>query len=158
MVARPHAKDLRGRPKRNLKYVFAAVGAGFLGLAIYTALLVAQQQSALREVSRYNLTWMVTQAALQLDRFTVTVDEFSRPGTEITAGDVSLGYDLVVNQVSLFDRGAPAAFVQSDPELHRLSRELRDAVRNAEPEVDRIGTPGAVERLLALLVPLNSKL
>jgi len=155
---RPAARGARTRLVLDFKYLFAVVTAVFLGLAGYTALLTVKQQAALRDVSRYNLTWMVTQAALQVDRFTVLVGAFAQPGSTVDADNVSLGYDLVVNQVSLFEQGAPAAFVDSDPELRKLANDLHETVLKAQTEVDHLEAPGAGGRLLALLIPLNSKL
>ena len=51
------------------------VKLGLLGLvlalalaAAYTSSLIVQQQQTLREVSRYNPTWLVSQAALEVSR------------------------------------------------------------------------------------------
>ncbi|HEX3347152.1 MAG TPA: EAL domain-containing protein, partial [Acetobacteraceae bacterium] len=142
----------------RIRTLFAAMAALLLGLAVYTALLIVREKAELREISRYNLTWMVTQAALQVDRFTSLVAGFADDDGKVTAQNVKLGYELVVNQVSLFNQGAPAAFVRSDPELLRLSIELRDAIGSAEVEIEHLKQPGAVHRLLATLLPLNPKL
>src|SRR5579871_6830653 len=122
------------RAPTPMRMLFGAAAAALFALAIYTAVLIVRQQEELREVSRYNLTWMVTQAALQIDRLTIAVAALMQPNSGVTADKVGLAYDLAVNQVQLFEHGAPAAFVQADPDLRALAQDLTETIRLAQAE------------------------
>ena len=53
---------------RNFKTLFVAA-TGFLILAaIYTSMLIVQRQASLQAVSRYNVTWLLSQAAMEVAR------------------------------------------------------------------------------------------
>ncbi len=150
--------DPQGGPSGWLKIALCAVAALLVSAGIYSSLLIVRQQATLRSVSRYNVTWMVTKAAVEIARLTATTAALGVPGGGVTSDDVQLRLDIVVNQIRLLDSGDAGAFVRSDPELQSLAAPLRSAVAAADKMSGDLGRPGGSQRLLALLLPLGSQL
>ena len=142
----------------RLKRVFVAVTLLLVAVAAYASMLIVQQQNALRDATRYNVTWMVSQAALEVARLTAVVGAYAAGSGEVNRDEVRLRLDIVFNQVGLLGTGEVGRFVHSDPELAKLAAELQQRITEAEPLVDGIDQPGAVARLVTLLLPLNVKL
>ena len=63
-----------------MAYGLVMLTAFLVVAAIYTSSLISQRQAALREVSRYNATWLVSQAALEVSRLTAALAAFGDPG------------------------------------------------------------------------------
>ena len=142
----------------RLKRVFVAVTLLLVAIAAYASVLIVQQQNALRDATRYNVTWMVSQAALEVARLTAVVGAYAAGSADVNRDEVRLRLDIVFNQVGLLGTGEVGRFVHSDPELAKLAAELQQRITEAEPLVDGIDQPGAVARLVTLLLPLNVKL
>ena len=70
MMSRPARTEDRSRV---VAYGLMMLTAFLVVAAIYTSSLISQRQAALREVSRYNATWLVSQAALEVGRLTAAL-------------------------------------------------------------------------------------
>ena len=148
----------RGSASSWLKLGFCTVAILLIGAAIYSSILIVQQQATLRSVARYNVTWMVTKAAVEIARLTATTAALEAPGESVTRDDVQLRLDIVVNQVRLLGSGDAGEFVRDNPELQALTDPLRRAVATADKLSGELDHPGGPQRLLALLLPLNAQL
>lgn len=97
--------------------------------AAYTSLLVVQRQQALGEVSRYNTTWLVSQAVLEVLQLQGTAVAALVPDSGIDEDDVQLWLDIVANRVQLFNDGDVAKFVAASPELGEIVEQFRSLAR-----------------------------
>jgi signal transduction histidine kinase/CheY-like chemotaxis protein len=148
---------LRWRPK-HFAWMLGALAAMLVAVVAYTSVLIVLRQSALADVSRYNLTWVVSQAALEVSRLESVVGAYAAHAAGADEDSVQLRYDIVVNRVGLLNTGEVGEFIRGSPELAAIATQFRDAVAAGQPLADGIDKPGAPQRLLGLLAPLDAKL
>jgi diguanylate cyclase (GGDEF)-like protein len=140
------------------KRVFMTVTVFLVALALYTTVLIVQRQRALGEVSRYNTTWLTSQAAYEVARLEGAVGAFTVKGSGVDKDNVQLRLDIVLNRVSLLDHGEMADFIKSRPDLQGTVAQFKAAATAAQPLVDTLDQEGVAQKLLAILSPLNTKL
>ncbi len=126
--------------------------------AAYTSVLIVRRQQALREVSRYNVTWLVSQAGLEVARLQTVVAEAGAPGSPVDQDEVQLRLDIVANRVQLLKNGEVAEFVATSPELGATVAALSEAARAGQRLMESPATAERQRRLLALFDPLNAPL
>jgi len=151
-----------GGPGRTIRQrITVPVLAGLLAVltaaAGYTSMLVAQQQNAPSEVSRYNITWLISQAGVEFAQLQAAVGGAAlpdAPGVE----DVQLRFDILVNRLHVLEAGDVQTFIRSDPEFEAIVVQLADALVQAQPLVDRFEQAGSTSQLFDLLSPLSAKL
>ncbi|QFU14843.1 putative bifunctional diguanylate cyclase/phosphodiesterase [Microvirga thermotolerans] len=142
---------------RILKAVLAIVIVSFLLSAAYISSLVVERQEALKQVSRYNTSWLASQAVSEFTRLEQRLSAYAVPDGGIDPGEVQLRFDILVNRAKLLNDGEFQDFVSRDPERQETVRLLREALAAAQPLVDRIEEPGNAMKALALLQPLETK-
>jgi len=124
--------------------------------ATYTSSLIVQRQQALRDVSRYNVTWLVSQAALELARLQGVTAMALVPGSGVDDDDVQLWLDIVENRVKLFDIGDVKNFVATSPDLGPIVASFRETARAGLAVMDKPASPERLRHVLALFDPLNT--
>jgi diguanylate cyclase (GGDEF)-like protein len=143
---------------RSFRLLFVIV-TGFLMLAAaYITVLIVDRQQSLYAVSRYNTSWLLSQAALEVARLAATVGASTMPDSGIGRDDVQLWLDVVGNRVQLLDGGEVREFIQSSPDLQVIAGDFRDSYAAAETLVDTLDQPGHARLLLDKLADLNPKL
>ena len=81
----------------NVKRLLLALALGFLAVAVIAnSVLIVNRQEALGRVSRYNLTWLLSQAAHEVLRLEETISASILPGNHIDADAVALRLDVVL--------------------------------------------------------------
>ncbi len=143
---------------RSFRLLFI-VATGFLVLAaVYTSVLIVQRQQSLYAVSRYNATWLLSQAAVEVARLEAVVGASTMPDSGVGQDEVQLWLDIVGNRVRLLDSGEVHEFVQTSPELEAIGQQFRNTVAEAQPLVDTLDQPGHAQLLLEKLAELNPRL
>jgi diguanylate cyclase (GGDEF)-like protein len=142
----------------KIKALLAVVIGLFVAAAMYISLLVVERQNALKQVSRYNLTWLVSQATTEYARLEQRVSAFAIPRSGVDKDEVQLRLDIVANRVKLLEHGEVEELIKDDEEHRATVNGLRRLVDAAQPLVDRLDQPGNVTALLNLLQPLGSPL
>ncbi len=139
------------------------VKLGLLGLvlalalaAAYTSSLIVQQQQTLREVSRYNPTWLVSQAALEISRLEGLTMAALVPDSGVDEDDVQLWFDIVMNRAQVLESGELAGLVSASPEFAAIAAEFRRTMRVGQAIMEEPATPGRLRRLHALFGALNA--
>ncbi len=143
---------------RNFKPPFIAATAILIIAAIYTSVLIMRQQTSLQAVSRYNVTWLLSQAAMELARLESVVGTLAVPGNTTHKDDVQLWLDIVYNRVQLFDSGEVADFIRSSQDLLASGNEFRRVIDEIQPLVDSLGQPESVGLIITKLTQLHPKL
>ncbi len=143
---------------RNLRLLFITVTGFLLLAAAYTSVLIVQRQQSLYSASRYNASWLLNQAAVEVARLEAVVGMAMMPGSDTGRDDIELWLDIVTNRVGLFDGGDVLEFVQSSEEFAKIGRDFRGAVEAAGPLVRNLDGPGNEQLLLDTLTTLNPKL
>jgi len=152
-----------GDPGRTIRQrITVPLLAGLLAIltaaAGYTSMLVAQQQNAPSEVSRYNTTWLISQAGVEFARLQAAVGAAALPDAPSGVEDVQLRFDILVNRVHVLEAGDVQTFIRSDSEFEAIVAQLADTLVQAQPLVDRFEQAGSASQLFDLLSPLNAKL
>jgi signal transduction histidine kinase len=120
--------------------------------------MIVERQEFLREVSRYNVVWAITQALGEFHRLELSVTRFALPNPRVGKEEVELRFDILYNRLNIFHGTEVAALTARDTELESIVRDLGAVLAGLEPVVARLGTPGAAEEMLERLMPLESKL
>ena len=142
----------------NFKVVFTCVTGFLVLLASYISLLIVERQTSLDAVSRYNSTWLLSQAATEMARLYGTVAAYAVPGSTLGPDDVQLRLDIVVNRVRMFDDAEVRGLIRSSSSLTEIANDVRDAIAAAQLMLDGLDGPSSVGKLLAHLEPVNGKL
>jgi signal transduction histidine kinase/CheY-like chemotaxis protein/HPt (histidine-containing phosphotransfer) domain-containing protein len=151
--------------RKALATVFNRLGAvrrllllsalGFLAVAVVAnSVVIVQRQEALARVSRYNLTWLLSQAAHEVLRLEEVISAATLPGTHIDADAVALRLDVLANRMVLLRTGEAAEFLHERPELQRSVDELEASLPVIEKLIAELPDPQVALHLRALLEPL----
>jgi diguanylate cyclase (GGDEF)-like protein len=141
---------------RLVKPLLLTVMICFIAAAGYISALVVERQDALEKVSRYNVAWLVGQAATEYARLEQRVSAFGTGGAD--ADEVQLRFDIIVNRKNLLETGDVKDFVDSDPDHRATVEQLEQVINKAQPLVDGIDRPGNAQQLSKLLATLDTRL
>ena len=153
------AKTQRDTGRRRLVKVFlAAVLFCFALAAAGTSYLVLEQTAAAHRLARYDTAFDASQGAAELMRLETTAARlaFKLPGSSPEL--LQLRYAILQNRVSVLIRPEFLNFISGHPELAGVVPGLAEAVRQIGPLVANPDLPGAPERILAILEPLEPNL
>ena len=148
----------RTTDRRGLTLGFVVLTALLIIGAVYTSMLILKRQAALREVSRYNATWLVSQGALEVSRLTSALAAFGDPGTETDVDEVQLRLDIVSNRIKIFSEGDQGQFIHSRADLAGTIAELEAAVSFSTPIIETLQPNGSTARVYAAFLPLLAKM
>lgn len=136
----------------GLMLAFLAIGA------ITTSVLIVQRQEALQRVSRYNLTWLLSQSTAETLRLVELASAATVPGSSVDRDEVQLRLDVLINRSNLLERGEASEFIRRRPDLIDTASMLRSALAAAQLLIDDLPDPEAARQLRALLMPLVPRL
>ncbi len=125
-----------------------------LGAASATGLLY-ERRDILKSTTRYNQTWAISQAALEVTRLQAAVGAYATRRGDVDRDAVELWLDIVANRALLLESGEVGEFVRSTPEMAAAVQRLQAALPQAQALFDKLGQPGAAEDLISLLSRLN---
>jgi two-component system sensor histidine kinase/response regulator len=146
---------IHGRaPGRGIRVVLIGILCALIAAGIYTSYLTVKSQSTLREVSRYNSTWLASQAVTQVVRFQERVAEFALPGVGIDEDEVSNRLGVLANRVNLMRNGEVGALVRADPAQLAIIEQFDQVVGQAEKLVGDLDNAETRMRLLRMMDPL----
>jgi len=146
---------VRGSRSRFAKdAILVAIALLILGAA-YTAVLIVQRQSALASISRYNLTWSVSQAGLEVSRLYGTIAASLVSGSGVDTEDVDLRLSIVENRIQVLSGGEIAAFIATSPDLNTIVDTFHNTIRAARAELDTALDSGHPIRMMRLINTLN---
>jgi diguanylate cyclase (GGDEF)-like protein len=137
--------------------LLATAGIVLVLAAAYTSRLIVERQDALQQVSRYNNTWLASQAVTELARLKERIASHALTDGVVDREEVQLRLDILANRVGLLQLSRVAELAASRPELGDVIGELATAVQAAGPQVAVLAQTGHRE-LLDLLAPLEPKL
>src|SRR5262249_35302814 len=111
--------------------------------------------AALGQLARYNVTWLTSQAAIEMTRFVEKVAAAEIPGSGVSTDDVQVRFAVMQNRLRILRDGEVAEFIARDPELVATVAQLEHALQEAEPLIATLPKVEAAQRLLELLTPLE---
>jgi signal transduction histidine kinase/DNA-binding response OmpR family regulator len=138
----------------NIKRLLLALALGFLAIAVIAnSVLIVNRQEALGRVSRYNLTWLLSQAAHEVLRLEETISASALPGNQVDADAVALRLDVLVNRLNLLRTGEAADFIAERPDLKRNVEELEATLATIDKMIAGLPNPDTVMKIRRLLEP-----
>ena len=143
---------------RTLKLVLAVVVGCFILSAAYISSLIVERQNALRHVSRYNTSWLASQAVSEFTRLEQRLSAFGAPDGGVDKDQVELRYDILLSRAKLLSEGEFKDFIQRDPERIAVVQDLNHALEKVQPLLGRLDEPAVWKEALAILRPLETKL
>ncbi len=126
-----------------------------LAASIYTAMLIGDRQRTFGEASRYNLTWVASQASLEVARLENAARTFAMAGPKADPSQVQIRFDIVANRVQVLGHGESGDLLRAHTELADIYQHLKSAVERADKLIDRIDEPGVASELAETIAPLN---
>jgi diguanylate cyclase (GGDEF)-like protein len=142
----------------NVKVLLIVATSILAVAAVYTSNLIVQRQASLQAVSRYNVTWLLSQATMEVARLEAVVAASAIQGSTLDLDDVQLWLDIVRNRARLFDSGEVREFINSSPDLKAIDDNFRISVAEVQPLVEALDQPGNAQLILTKLTQLNPKL
>ena len=143
---------------RRVKVVLAGVTCLLVLAGAATSYFITQRQNALRQLSRYNLTFVASLAPVEVIRLEAAIAETALPGSGVGRDQVQLRLDIVRNRISLLENSEVGDFVQYHIDLQATVAQLRSVVETVQPLVGDLGHEATVNRLLRLMSPLVPQL
>ena len=138
----------------NVKRLLLALALGFLAVAVIAnSVLIVNRQDALGRVSRYNLVWLLSQAAHEVLRLEETISASALPGNHIDADAVALRLDVLANRLVLLRTGEAAEFISERPDLKRNVEELESTLASIDKLIPGLPNPEVVVKIRNLLEP-----
>jgi len=122
--------------------------------ALISSISIVQRLAALDRISRYNLTWLLSQAAHESLRLQEMIAAAALPGSQIDVDDVTLRVDVLRNRLALLQNGEAADFISARPDLKATVDRLSASLATVETLVDRLPDPKIALRMRVLLEPL----
>ena len=136
---------------------FLAVSIVIFTLAgISASFAVFEQQKALREVSRYNMVWAVSQAVAEFYRFEQRIATFATSGAD--KDEVDLRFEILHNRLGILRHGEVSDFTSSRPEERETVDDFERLLGQLAPMMQEIEAPGMIARMLDLLQPFEGRL
>jgi signal transduction histidine kinase len=136
---------------------FLAAGIVIFTLAgIGVSVAVFEHQKALREVSRYNMVWAVSQAVSEFYRFEHRVAAFAAGQTD--RDEVDLRFQILRNRLGILRHGDVNDFTASRPEERETVDDFERLLDQIAPMIETIDSPGIIPRLLDMLQPFEGRL
>jgi diguanylate cyclase (GGDEF)-like protein len=143
---------------RALKVVAAVAMSSFLLSAAYLSLLMHEQQSALRDISRYSSAWETSQAVSEFLRLEQRLTEFDDPDSSIGREEVELRYDIAVSRVTVLEQGGVKNLIRHLPDQQSTLQLFKEALAAAQPFIEDLDHPGSARKALEVLKPLEGRL
>ena len=127
---------------RTGKVVFFALMCGLLIAALSVSSLIADRQNTLKDVSRYNICWLASQAVAEFTRLEEKIAAANMPGSPVDVDDVQLRFDILSNRLSVMDNGEFKEFAARDPDHASVVTQLADTITKLGPMIEQIRKPG----------------
>ena len=143
---------------KRIKVFLAGVTCLLVIASAVTSYFITQRQNALKQVSRYNLTFVASLAPVEVTRLEAAILESTLSGSGVDQDQVQLRLDIVRNRIGLLDNSELADFIREHADLGATVARLRSMVEEAQPLIDDLGHGTTVSQLLKLVSPLGPQL
>jgi signal transduction histidine kinase len=136
-----------------IKIFLVVVIALFTVAAASTFLAIVERQTALRQVSRYNVAWLASQAVSELYRFEQRVAARALPGSDVDDDEVRLRYEILLSRLTLLNGSPMDEFKRRHPGERDAIDAFVAALEEIEPRLRWAGDPAEARWILERLAP-----
>ena len=152
------ARAFQARGSRVASLGLLALVLALALAAAYTSTLIVQQQQMLHQVSRYDITWLASQAALEVTELKSAAAAALVPGSGVDADAVQLWLDIVANRVQVFEGDEIAEFVATSPEFEAIVANFRSTVQAGQSLMQGSASSERLRQVFMLFRALNAPL
>jgi diguanylate cyclase (GGDEF)-like protein len=145
-------------PGLRLKLIFTVVIAFVAVASLFASVLIAHRQAVLASEARYHITWLTSQAGLELAQLEAMIGAAQVPGSGVDRNDVRTWFDIVEKRLQVVTNGEVGVLIAHRAELRAIATELRARMAEVRALPGGFDRPEAAGQVLALLIPLNPKL
>jgi signal transduction histidine kinase len=145
-------------PLRIIKITLGLTITAFAIAGAYISYTISERQTALREMTRYNIVWAASQALTEFHRLEYQVAAFAMPNSAVSQDEVLLRFDIMYNRLNILRNGALGELSSKSPEQKATLDQLEAILVELQPIVEKLDQPGAPERVLSRLGTLAGKL
>jgi signal transduction histidine kinase/ActR/RegA family two-component response regulator len=140
--------------RHPLKWLLTGALLVLVVIAVVTSLLIVEQQRTLGRVSRYNLTWVISQAATETLRASEAAVAAALPGSGVGKDAVLTRLDILENRLGILEGGEAKRFAASRPEFRTTITDLDQSLAAARELAEDLPSPQAAIAIRARLEPL----
>ena len=140
--------------RHPLKWLLTGVLLVLVVIAVITSLLIVERQRTLERVSRYNLTWVVSQAATETLRASEVAVAAALPGSKVGRDEVLTRLDILENRLGILESGEARNFAASRPEFRSLIDDFDRNLAAAHKLAEQLPSVEAALGIRAILEPM----
>ncbi len=126
---------------RALKFVLAAVIAGFIVSAAYISVLIVERQEVLKQVARYNMPWHASAAMHEYARLEQRLSAYAAQDPTVDKDEIGLRYDIMVSRSDLLRNGDFREFLRAAPEWQEVVDALEKTLEEIQPSIESLNAP-----------------
>ncbi len=141
---------------RVFTVVFGLAMLAIFVASVYLGLLIRDRQREFAELSRYNTTWAISQAALEVAKLETALAELAASGPKADPTEAQIRYDIVANRISVLTNGEVGAMIRTQPDLLQIVDQLRATMKAADKLIDQADQPGVALKLARMFSPMQS--
>jgi diguanylate cyclase (GGDEF)-like protein len=123
--------------------------------SVYVSTLIVQRNEALQQTSRYNISFTIGQAAVEIARLQTVIAAYVVQPAPQQADTVMLWHDIVAGRISVLESSEVGDFIQSDPRRGEVIASFRATLQASEALLPQMAEPGVAMRLLDMWARLN---
>jgi diguanylate cyclase (GGDEF)-like protein len=143
---------------RALKLAAVVAMSSFLVSAAYISMLMDEQQSALKGISRYSSAWETSQAVSEFLRLEQRLTEFDDPDSSVDREEVELRYDIAVSRAAALEQGGVKDLIRHLPDQQLTLQLFKESLAAAQPFIEELDHPSSARKALEVLKPLEGRL
>jgi len=132
--------------------VIFAVAAGYMSFLIF------ERQETLSKASRYDVAWSASQGVNEYIRLFQRVTAMAEAPSTPSQEEVQLRFEILKGRLDLFESGEFRSFVSETEERQAIVEGLSSVIAQMDGMTGRIEDPKVVQKILALMAPLESDL
>ena len=113
----------------------------------YIAYVIAERQTALQKVARYNDSWAVSQMVSEYLRLEQQLAAYALGLKNADIDEISLRLDIMISRMEFVQQGTLQEFVNKDPSRYLVIQNLRAALNKLDHQLAEL-TPERAKELL----------
>ena len=122
------------------------------------AFTINDRHEALRKAARFNIAWLASQAAIELERFSERVGSYQIRSSGVDQAEVHLRFDILQNRLGVFKQSEMQVFTALSSENLKVVDHLSSTLAEIEPLLANLDGRGNLSKIRALILPLEPEL
>ena len=120
--------------------------------------LIVERQSVLNRVSRYNLTWLYSQAATETLRFLEATAASTMEGSQVSSATITSRLNVLQTRLTVLQGRESQEFLQSNENLQQTVANFRTKLDEIRPLIKNLPNVEAAAQIRNILEPIIPRL